>query len=133
MIKYFLVVLAAIPFLAITQNISSITGDESELYAQTKQVNQFFRRFNNEEDRFGERYYEGDEGYRDNEFRKVYLNMLFDQENSFIEENLKSQFIEDVSGDDSPVFLEFHGGSWFAEIAATFTYYGNNENLLLIS
>lgn len=131
MIKYFLVVLAAIPFLAITQNISSITGDESELYAQTKQVNQFFRRFNNEEDRFGERYYEGDEGYRDNEFRKVYLNMLFDQENSFIKESLKTQFIEDISGDESPVFLEFHGGSWFAEIATTFKYYGNSENLLL--
>ena len=63
-------------------SLGSITGDESELYAETKQVNQFFRRFNNEEDRLGERYYPGDSKYRDSEFRNVYLNMLFDLQNS---------------------------------------------------
>ena len=57
---------------------SSITGDESMFYAQTKQVNQFFRRFNAEEDVRGKRTYTGDSIFRDLKSRKKYLNILFD-------------------------------------------------------
>jgi hypothetical protein len=112
-------------------SIGSLTGDESSLYAQTKQVNQFFRRFNNEEDRYGVRYYPGDDHYRDNAFRDTYLNMIFDQSGTFIEPDVKKEFIEDVTRDGSPKFLEFHGGLWFAEVAATFNYYGTKETMLL--
>jgi hypothetical protein len=41
-------------------SFSSFTGDELVFYAQTKQVNQFFRRFNAEEDVKGKRTYSGD-------------------------------------------------------------------------
>lgn len=112
-------------------SIGSLTGDESALYAQTKQVNQFFRRFNNEEDRYGVRYYPGDDQYRDNDFRNTYLNMIFDQSSTFIEPDVKMEFIEDVTREGSPKFLEFHGGSWFSEVAATFNYYGSRETMLL--
>jgi hypothetical protein len=112
-------------------SLGSITGDESELYAETKQVNQFFKRFNNEEDRFGIRYYPGDSLYRDNDFRNVYLNILFDLQNSTIKKQLKNDFIKDVTELESPIFLDFHGGLWFAEVASTFKYYGVSENLLL--
>ena len=113
------------------QRLGSVTGDESDLYAQTKQVNQFFRRFNNEEDRFGNRYYPGDSLYRDNAFRKVYLNMLFDQESPFIQKSLKEEFISQVTDPENPVFLDFHGEDWFAELATTFKYYHKKENLIL--
>ena len=119
-----------LPILSQT-NLGSVTGDESALYAQTKQVNQFFRRFNNEEDRFGKRYYAGDSLYRDNAFRQVYLNMLFDMESSFIDENLKKEFLENITNTEEPAFLDFHGGQWFAELAATFQYHRNKENLIL--
>lgn len=112
-------------------SMSSIIGDESEFYAETKQVNQFFRRFNNEENRLGDRYYPGDSMYRDNEFRNVYLNMLFDLQNSNIDKQLKNEFIKDVTEIESPEFLDFHGGLWFSEVASTFNYYGATENLLL--
>jgi len=111
--------------------LGNITGDESELYAETKQVNQFFRRFNNEEDRLGNRYFPGDSLYRHNDFRNVYLNMLFDLQNHSIDNELRNEFVKDVSEIESPVFIDFHGGLWFAEIATTFEYYGNSENLLL--
>jgi len=99
--------LAVIPVAG--QNLGTVTGDESDLYAQTKQVNQFFRRFNNEEDRFGNRYYPGDSLYRDNAFRKVYLNMLFDKESPFIQNSLKEEFINQVSDPDHPIFQKFSG------------------------
>jgi len=132
LISYLLIALSLSNTLVFAQNsIGTITGDESSLYAQTKQVNQFFRRFNNEEDRFGVRYYPGDSLYRDNGFRSTYLNMLFDLSGSYIDENLKKEFINQVSGKASPEFLEFHGGSWFAEALTTFNYENNKENLLL--
>ena len=112
-------------------SLSSITGDETDLYAQTKQVNQFFRRFNNEEDRYGNRYYPGDSLYRDNAFRKVYLEMLFDKESPFIQKSQKEEFINHVADVDNPVFLDFHGDNWFAEVPATFMYYKKKETLLL--
>jgi hypothetical protein len=120
------------PEILLSQNtIGNITEDESALYAQTKQVNQFFRRFNNEEDRYGVRYYPGDSLYRDNHFRGVYLNMLFDLTGPYIDEKLKKEFIKEVTEPNSPEFLEFHGGLWFAEVVSTFSYKNRKENLLL--
>ncbi len=95
-------------------------GDESHLYSQTKQVNQFFRRFNNEEDREGDRYYPGDSLYRDNAFRHIYLEMLFDKKSTAIDPDLKKEFVRDVTKADDPLFLQFRGGPWFAELATTF-------------
>jgi len=132
-LTYFFILIALIVSLnTLSQsNLGNITGDESALYAQTKQVNQFFRRFNNEEDRFGNRYYSGDSLYRDNAFRHIYLNMIFDKESPFIDKDLKNEFIEDVTNTDTPHFLNFHDGLWFAEVATTFKYYKENENLIL--
>ncbi len=58
--------------------------DESKLYAETKQVNQFFRRFNGEEDEKGERYYPRDKQYRSEKLRKKYIGILFDDNNGGI-------------------------------------------------
>lgn len=117
---------------SIAQNsLGSFTGDENDLYAQTKQVNQFFRRFNNEEDRLGNRYYPGDSAYRGSAFRKVYLNMVFDQSSPFIKEADREEFISKVLDSDNPYFLDFHGDLWFAELATTFTFYKQKENPIL--
>src|SRR5688572_3573646 len=58
--------------------------DESRLYAESKQVNQFFRRFNGEEDEKGNRYYPGDKQHRSDKLRRQYLRVLFDESNSGI-------------------------------------------------
>lgn len=113
------------------QSLSGVTEEESILYAQTKQLNQFFRRFNNEEDRFGVRYYPGDAEYRDPEFRKVYLNMLFDAESPFIQQSLKEEFVAAINDQENPAFLDFHGQDWFAELSTTFEYNKSIENPIL--
>ncbi len=127
----FLILFLVSAYPVFSQKLSSVTGDETNLYAQTKQVNQFFRRFNNEEDRFGDRYYPGDSLYRDNAFRSVYLNMLFDMQSSQINSDLKKEFIAQVSDNNNPLFLDFHSNYWFAELSAIFSYHGVNKNLLL--
>jgi hypothetical protein len=101
--------------------------DESKLYAETKQVNQFFRRFNGEEDEKGERYYPKDRQYRSEKLRKKYIGILFDENNHGINNDLKVAFVDDVLNKNSPKVLDFHGGNWFAEVATSFTMNGKVE------
>jgi hypothetical protein len=103
--------------------------DESKLYAQTKQVNQFFRRFNGEEDEKGERYYPADKLYRSVKLRRKYLGMLFDGSNTGITNDLKTGFTRDVL--DKPGLLDFHGSSWFSEVQTTFTLNGKDVPVTL--
>lgn len=113
------------------QGVGEYLGDESVLYAETKQVNQFFRRFNGEEDTEGNRYYKGDQNYRDTQLRRKYLEMLFDNQNKGVSAAIKNEFIQQVTSKSRPAFLDFHGGEWFAEVNATFTYKGKEEKAVL--
>lgn len=113
------------------QDIGSYLGDESFMYAETKQVNQFFRRFNSEEDLNGKRLYKGDPNYRSKTFRANYIKMLFDRENKDITEKLKNDFIKDVADGPSPAFLDYYGGRWFAEVDAKFIYNGEPRTVVL--
>jgi hypothetical protein len=105
--------------------------DESKLYAQTKQVNQFIRRFNGEEDEKGDRYYPKDTLYRNEKLRKKYLGILFDASNNGINNDLKVQFAKDVLDKAQPAILDFHGGNWFSEVHTTFTMNGKNQTVIL--
>lgn len=114
--------------LAITQIKTQVIGnyleDESKLYAETKQVNQFFRRFNNEEGADGIRYSIRSNEYRNPETRNNYLEMLFDLENANLDQELKNRFIKEVNNDTVPYFLDFHADDWFAEVKTKFLYRG---------
>lgn len=129
-ICYTALVLSA-PAVLKSQSVGNFVEDESDLYASTKQVNQFFRRFNGEEDVKGERLYPEDKDYRTPELRKKYLNNLFNKENGLITDNLKSEFINHLLDNHDPVYLEFLGGDWFAEVTTTFLYLGKEQYLTL--
>lgn len=119
------------PVLTRSQVIGDFVEDETDLYTSTKQVNQFFRRFNGEEDIKGERYYPEDKDYRNPALRKKYLDNLFNNENTYLTAGLKAEFINDLIDKNDPVFLEFHGGEWFAEVTTTFNYQGTERFLTL--
>lgn len=118
------------PTISYAQSLGDYLGDESVLYAETKQVNQFFRRFNCEESGKGKRFYPGDELYRNPQMREKYLNAIFDNENSKLDPAMKEKFIQSVNGSNSQ-FLDFHGGEWFAEVQTTFNYKGRKEPITL--
>jgi len=119
------------PFLVNGQTIGTYLGDESYFYAQTKQINQFFRRFNCEEDLNGDRLYEGDENFRNPKFRKNYINMLFDHESKLLGDDLKSEFIDEVTSSKNPEFIDFYKDRWFAEVTAKFAYEGKTESAVI--
>ena len=109
------------------QVINEYLGDESVLYAETKQVNQFFRRFNCEEGLEGNRFYPGDSLYHNPSLRNEYLDILFDEQNPSLTESLKKKFMRDVQR----TYLEFHGGEWFAEVSTSFMYKGQETTVTL--
>jgi len=105
--------------------------DISSLYASTKQINQFIRRFNGEEDLRGKRLYPKDKKYRNANLRKKYLNGLFDNQNYNIPASLKSEFIADITKSGHPLYYDFYGGNWFAELNTKFRRNGLDENVIL--
>lgn len=105
--------------------------DESRLYAQSKQVNQFFRRFNGEEDEKGNRYYANDKQYRNVKLRKKYLSVLFDDNNKGVSEALKIEFAKYVLDKSEAAVLDFHGSNWFSEVHTTFTMNGKDQSVTL--
>jgi hypothetical protein len=105
--------------------------DESRLYAESKQVNQFFKRFNGEEDEKGNRYYPGDKQYHSDKLRKQYLRILFDESNHDINNALKTDFVKDILSKSESSILNFHGGNWFAELHTTFNMSGRDQPVIL--
>ncbi|RMG66454.1 MAG: hypothetical protein D6722_15010 [Bacteroidetes bacterium] len=106
-------------------------GDEALLLAETKQVNQFFRRFNGEEDLLGNRLSPRDSLYRSPALRQEYLEMLFDKFNPNLSPSLQRRFISSVNDPNRPTYLDFLGGEWFAEVTTTFSYQGKDMPLTL--
>ena len=113
------------------QTIGDFKMDETELYAMTKQMGQFMRRFNYEEDQFGEKLNPKDPKYRSNEMRRKSLPILFDQEKYGTQTDLQRYFIEDVTKGDS-TYMTFLGGRWYSEVSCTFRYNGKPVNIMLI-
>ncbi len=117
------------PFAAHAQFLQG--EDESRLYAQSKQLNQFFRRFNGEEDEKGKRFYPGDRLFRSEKLRRKYLGVLFDEQNPGIDGGLKVSFAKDVLNAGDGSILKFHGDEWFAEVQTTFTMNGKEYPVTL--
>lgn len=125
-----LVLIIAFVWPATGQTIGDFKMDETELYAMTKQMGQFMRRFNYEEDQFGYRLNPKDPNYRSNEMRRKSLPILFDQEKYGTQTELQRYFIEDVTRGDS-TYMSFLGGKWYSEVSCTFKYNGKPVNVIL--
>lgn len=129
-----LVLLPATRFFAFSQNYGNfgdVKMDETELYTMTKQMSQFFSRFNYEEDQFGKKIFSGEPMYRDKEMRKKVLPLLFDLENPRTSGQLRDFFVEDLTQKNDQ-FFDFLGGLWYAEVSATFKWKGQSIDMSII-
>ncbi len=109
---------------------SEMEAQEDKLYADTKQVNQFIRRFNGEEDEKGVKYYEENRLYHSRKIRQDFIPYLFDLQ-AAIDPAQKELFMDQVTDKKDPLFLDFHSDSWFAEVACDFIYKGNKSKVIL--
>jgi hypothetical protein len=105
--------------------------DEPNFFAETKQVNQFFRRFNGEENIKGVKLLPTDSLWHQANHRQKFINALFDENNQQITASLKKAFIHDVVSSNSPDFLNFHGENWFGESEVKFDRSGTEVPVIL--
>ena len=98
----------------------SMESDVKSFYAETKQVTQFIRRFNSEEDIRGKKLAYSNQDYHDVDKRRKFITALFDAEDPSIAASLKRAFINDVCSVDDPKLLGFHNGDWFGEAFVKF-------------
>lgn len=113
------------------QSIGDVQFDEAHLYAMTKQMGQFIRRFNYEEDQFGKQINPASPLYHNQQKRQQSMAILFDQATYGNQPDLQRFFIEDVTGNDS-TFMTFLGGRWYSEVSATFRYRGRDVSIIMI-
>lgn len=106
---------------AIAQGVSYLDGNELVL-AETKQVNQFFRRFNGEEDYDGTRFYSSDSLFRSPLLRQVYLSNLFDKLSTSMPDSMKNSFIFNVTDSYNPKFLNHKRNDWYAQVDVMINY-----------
>ncbi|MEM9895122.1 MAG: hypothetical protein AAF789_02020 [Bacteroidota bacterium] len=95
---------------------------ERLLEASTKQVNQFFRRFNGEEDKNGKRLYPKDKSFRSVQLRKKFLPLLYDEFLLAENEERAEKFAKAVISKEDPFYLDFRGGNWFTEVRTVFEW-----------
>lgn len=107
-------------------------NDLEAFYAETKQVNQFFRRFNAEENQRGVKLSTRDSMYHNRGLRQQFIPLLFDRENADIPGLLKDAFIHDVTLAGDPKYLDFHGGDWFGEVVVKFQRGSNDIYITLL-
>lgn len=134
-IRNILITIAALAFtLQLSAQSNSLNGfseDETVLYTMNKQVGQFVKRFNMEEDQFGKVLPEDDERYQNNILREQLLPGMFDKYNPRTSGKLKEFFISDVTSEDSSVYLNFLDKNWFAEVSTTYIADGTEVNIIL--
>lgn len=111
------------------REFGTYTNGIDVLYAETKQINQFFRRFNGEERPDGKRFYPGDTDYRNTNLRKQYLNILFDNSNPSFTPSRKAAFVRKIT--QNREFLDFHDKKWFAEVRVSFLRNGKKVPVIL--
>ena len=113
------------------QQIGQVVYDESLFYSEVKQVNQFFRRFNHEENAMGVRYADNTSEFRSNEMRKPYMVSLFDRQGFSISAEVRDAFVKEVTNDGKPLYLDFYGDKWYAELTTKFLWNGEERTILL--
>jgi len=104
--------------IGVAQIVSETEEAERQFRAETKQIDQFVRRFNGEEIESGERLTESSREFRNPKLRKDFIQILIDQTNSNILPELRNQFITDVTKKEESKFLDIHNPGWFAEVDA---------------
>lgn len=114
-----------------SDSFNSFSGDETNLYRMNKQVGQFFKRFNLEEDQYGKTLPKTDKKYHNNSLRRKMLPGLFDAYNARTSGELQKFFIDDVTNKKHPVYLNFLDKNWYAELSVTFMAGSDEVNIIL--
>ena len=96
-------------------------AEDKHFIYEVKQIDEFFERFNDAPNSFLRGVYRAHH-IKFNIDRQRLIRSLFNDENKSLDSIMISQFVSDVTRKKKPVYLNFYGGNWYAELRCKFRY-----------
>jgi len=101
---------------------------EKHFIYEVKEIDEFFERFNDDPGSFIRGVYKAHHA-KFNLDRRRLIKSLFNHEDRSWDTVMINKFISEVTNKQNPVYLDFYGGNWYAELACKFKY---NSSYIII-
>jgi hypothetical protein len=101
---------------------------EKHFIYEVKEIDEFFERFNDDPRSFIRGVYKA----RHTKFnidRQRLIRSLFNYENMSWDSDIMDKFISEVTKKKKPIYLDFYGGDWYAELTCKFKY--NSSSIVI--
>ena len=98
---------------------------EKHFFYEVKTIDEFFERFNDDPGSFIRTVYKA----RNMKFRitrRRLIRTLFNYENTSLDTFMMKRFVSDVTNKNKPMYLDFYGNDWYAEINCKFRYHSSS-------
>jgi hypothetical protein len=95
---------------------------------EVKEIDEFFERFNDAPGSFLRGVYRA-RHIKFNIDRQRLIGSLFNDENRSLDSVMMNKFISDVTRKKKPVYLDFYGGNWYAELICKFRH--NSSSIVI--
>ena len=99
-------------------------SDKHFIY-EVKEIDEFFERFNDAPNSFLRGVYKA-RHIKFNIDRQRLIRSLFNDENKTLDSMMMNKFVSEVTKKKKPVYLDFYGGNWYAELTCKFRYHGSS-------
>jgi hypothetical protein len=94
---------------------------EKHFVYEVKQIDEFFERFNDEKGSFIRGVYKAHH-VKFNIPRQLLIRSLFNRENISRDSVTINKFVSDVTKKKKPIYLDYYGNDWYAELTCKFQY-----------
>jgi hypothetical protein len=94
---------------------------EKHFVYEVKEMDEFFERFNDEKGSFIRGVYKAHH-VKFNIPRQLLIRSLFNYENMSKDSVMTNKFVSDVTRKKKPIYLDYYGDDWYAELACKFRY-----------
>ncbi|HEX3768950.1 MAG TPA: hypothetical protein VHT72_11255 [Puia sp.] len=111
-----------------SQVYSNNDANDKHFIYEVKEIDEFFERFNDAPGSFLRGVYKA-RHVKFNIDRRQLIRSLFNEENRSLDSVMINQFISEVTRKKKPVYLDFYGGNWYAELACKFRY--NSSSIVI--
>jgi hypothetical protein len=96
-------------------------AQEKHFVYEVKEIDEFFERFNDEKGSFLRGVYKAHH-VKFNIPRQRLIWSLFNFENMLKDSDMINKFVSDVTKKNKPIYLNYYGGNWYAELTCKFKY-----------
>jgi hypothetical protein len=125
-VLYFLIIVSCsiCPHRLLSQVISNNEGaKEKHFVYEVKEIDEFFERFNDERNSFIRGVYNAHH-IKFNIPRQRLVRSLFNYENMWKDSVLMNKFVSNVTSKKNPIYINYYGDDWYAELTCEFNYKG---------